>query len=59
MISSQGFLRFAEALIDRAKTLQNLEDVVELKAGKTDALKEWTPLFFAVANGPNGHPEIV
>ena len=44
-------------MITRAEALQSLNDVIETKASPES--QNWTPLFFAVASGPNGHPELV
>lgn len=59
VICAQGFLRHASALIDRAITLQILSEVIDAQAKDDDIYRTWTPLFFAVVSGPNGHPEIV
>ena len=44
-------------MIARSEVLQSLSDVIEAKASVES--HNWTPLFFAVASGPNGHPELV
>ena len=59
VICSQGFVRHAQALLDRAQTLQIRDEVVDATARDDDMYKEWSPLFFAVVSGPNGHPDIV
>ena len=59
MICAQGFVRHAQALLDRARTLQILSEVVDVAARDDDVYRSWTPLFFAVVSGPNGHPDIV
>lgn len=59
VICAQGFHRQALAVIDRASTLQILGEVVDGRARDDDVYRSWTPLFFAVVSGPNGHPEIV
>ena len=46
-------------MIERAKTLQILEEVIDVTAKDDDTYRAWSPLFFAVVSGPNGHPEIV
>ena len=55
--ASQGFIRHCQAVIDKAKLLQEVETVVDCRAGA--AHKFWTPLFFAINSGPNGHPDVV
>ena len=32
---------------------------MDVRAQDDESYKSWTPLFFAVASGPNGHPDIV
>ena len=59
VICAQGFVRHAQALLERAKTLQILDEVVDVTARDDDVYRSWTPLFFAVVSGPNGHPDIV
>lgn len=59
VICSQGFVRHAQALLERAKTLQILDEVVDATAHDDVMYHAWSPLFFAVASGPNGHPELV
>ena len=44
-------------MIARSEVLHSLSDVIEAKASAES--HNWTPLFFAVASGPNGHPELV
>ena len=45
--------------MDRAQTLQIREEVVDVREKDDDVYRTWTPLFFAVVSGPNGHPDIV
>ena len=47
------------ALIERAQALRISFEVVNARARDDDVYRTWTPLFFAIASGPNGHPEIV
>ena len=45
-------------MLEHAKLTKNCDDVIETQAD-VETFKAWTPLFFAIASGPNGHPEIV
>lgn len=36
-----------------------MSEVVDAPAKDDDIYRCWSPLFFAVVSGPNGHPEIV
>jgi len=59
VMCNQGFIRNTEAVLEHAKQSNKFKDIIEVRAADGDAYKSWTPLFFAVVSGPNGHPEIV
>lgn len=46
-------------MIDRAQTLHVKDELLDGRARDDDVYFAWTPLFFAVVSGPNGHPDVV